>query len=94
MLDPLGLTSLGKKSGGSIKTAFDPLGLVTSTKDLTKPNAPASANSNPNAIAPPVTMSNLDVVNASQDQLRQEMLKKSIRKTIFAGDTGGYKGAG
>lgn len=92
VLDPLGLTSMGKKTGGSLKTGWDPLGLVTSADDLTKPKT-QGATTNPFAglTAAPVTSSNLDVVNASQDQMRQEMLKKSIKKTIFAGDTGGYR---
>jgi len=95
VLDPLGLTPMGKKGGGSIATGFDPLGLVTSTADKTKKAAPATSGFNTTGqVAPPVTMSNIDVVNAGQDQLRQEMLKKSIKKTIYAGDTGGYKGVG
>lgn len=92
VLDPLGLTSMGKKTGGSLKTGWDPLGLVTSADDLTKPKTtPGAPNPLDGVTAAPVTMSNLDVVNASQDQMRQEMLKKSIKKTIFAGDTGGYR---
>jgi hypothetical protein len=41
--------------------------------------------------APPVTTSSPEVMAAQQDVLQQQMLKKSIKKTIFAGDTGGYK---
>ncbi len=93
VLDPIGLTSMGKKTGGSVKTGWDPLGLVTSANDLTKPATPAAVDKS-NMIAPPITMSNLDVVNSQQDFLHQEMMKKSIKKTIFAGDTGGYKATG
>jgi hypothetical protein len=38
-----------------------------------------------------VTTTSQDVIQAQQDVLQQEMLKKSIRKTIYAGDTGGFK---
>lgn len=41
--------------------------------------------------APPVTTSSPEVMAAQQDVLQQQMLKKSIKKTIYAGDTGGYK---
>ena len=45
----------------------------------------------PGAVAP-VTQSSKEVVQAAQDVAGQELLKKSIRKTIYAGDTGGFKG--
>lgn len=44
--------------------------------------------------APPVTTTTPEVIQAQQDVLQQEMLKKSIKKTIYAGDTGGFKAAG
>jgi enolase len=40
--------------------------------------------------APPVTQNSAEVVQATQDTMRQDMLKKSVKKTIFAGDTGGF----
>jgi len=40
---------------------------------------------------PPVTATSQEVIQAQQDVLQQEMLKKSIKKTIYAGDTGGFK---
>lgn len=43
--------------------------------------------------APPVTESRKEVQQASSDVAQQELMKRSIRKTIHAGDTGGYKGA-
>ncbi len=40
--------------------------------------------------APPVTSTSKEVVEAEQDYARDNLLKKSIKKTILAGDTGGY----
>ena len=40
--------------------------------------------------APPVTTTSAEVLQANSDLRRQEMLKKSIRSTIKAGDTGGF----
>jgi len=42
--------------------------------------------------APPVTTSSAEVIQAQQDVAQQNLMKKSIKKTVFAGDTGGYKG--
>lgn len=42
------------------------------------------------APAPPVTASAAEVVQAEQDNAQQNLMKKSIKKTIFAGDTGGF----
>ena len=42
--------------------------------------------------APPVTTSSAEVIQAQQDLAQQNLMKKSIKKTVFAGDTGGYKG--
>jgi hypothetical protein len=44
------------------------------------------------APAPPVTMAANEVVQAAQDLKQQELLRKSIKKTVFAGDTGGWGG--
>ena len=43
--------------------------------------------------APPVTATDPEVMQAGQDLRQQTMLKKSIKRTIFAGDDGGWKGA-
>ncbi len=40
--------------------------------------------------APPVTPNNQAVLMAEHDMAAQNLLKKSISKTIMAGDTGGY----
>ncbi len=84
ILDPVGLTSAARKQGAGPKQGWDPLGFADK-KTVTPMEQPD------NTIAPPVTMSNLDVVNSQQDFLHQEMMKKSIKKTIFAGDTGGFR---
>lgn len=45
--------------------------------------------------APPVTPNDASVIQAQQDFAQQNLLKKSIKKTIMAGDTGGFNpGAG
>lgn len=44
--------------------------------------------------APPVTSSNREVIQAEQDNAMQNLMKKSVKKTIFAGDTGGYAPGG
>lgn len=46
------------------------------------------------APAPPVTPNAAEVVQAGMDLRQQEMLKKNIRSTVKAGDTGGFKAAG
>lgn len=40
--------------------------------------------------SPPVTNTAKEVVQAGMDLRQQEMLKKNIRSTVKAGDTGGY----
>lgn len=44
--------------------------------------------------APPVTRDNEAVVQAEHDLARANLAKKSIKKTIFAGDTGGFQPTG
>ena len=41
--------------------------------------------------APPVTADNPAVIQAEQDLAQQNLIKKSVAKTILAGDTGGYQ---
>lgn len=38
----------------------------------------------------PITSASPEVIAAENDYARAQMLKKSIRNTIYAGDTGGY----
>ena len=40
--------------------------------------------------APPVTSTNQAVVQAEQDMARSNLMKKTVQKTMLAGDTGGY----
>jgi hypothetical protein len=40
--------------------------------------------------APPVTSNNQAVQQAEQSQAQSNLLKKSVKNTILAGDTGGY----
>lgn len=44
--------------------------------------------------APPVTASSAEVIQAEHDMVQQNLLKKSIKQTIRAGDTGGFNPAG
>ena len=44
--------------------------------------------------APPVTADNPAVIQAEQDLASQNLIKKSVKKTILAGDTGGYNPGG
>ena len=41
----------------------------------------------------PVTQTSREVVQAEQDYAKENLLKKSVKKTIFAGDTGGFGGS-
>lgn len=43
--------------------------------------------------APPVTANNQAVMQAEHDYAKQQQGQKSVRKTIIAGDTGGYQPA-
>ena len=40
--------------------------------------------------APPVTATAAEVIQAEQDLAQQNLIKKSVKKTIMAGDTGGF----
>ena len=40
--------------------------------------------------APPVTSSDPSVIQAEHDLAQQNLLKKSVKKTVLAGDTGGW----
>jgi len=42
------------------------------------------------APAPPVKNTNTQVIEAGMDLRRREMMKKNIKSTIYAGDTGGF----
>lgn len=41
--------------------------------------------------APPVTATNPAVVQAEHDMAQSNLLKKSVKQTMIAGDTGGYQ---
>jgi hypothetical protein len=44
--------------------------------------------------APPVTANAAEVIQAENDFAKENLLKKSVKKTIFAGDTGGFMPGG
>ena len=41
--------------------------------------------------APPVTTTQSEVVQAQMDTAQSNLMKKTLKKTVFAGDTGGYQ---
>jgi hypothetical protein len=56
-------------------------------------NAGAGIDSLPVPLpAKPITSANPEVIQAEQDYAKASLLKKSVKKTIFAGDDGGYGG--
>ena len=85
-IDPLGVT-VGKGQTGGVLGILDPLNV---TGAATKQKATDTSATAP-AVAPPITAANAEVMQAQQDLIQREMLKKSIKKTVLAGDTGGYK---
>ncbi len=71
-------------------TFLDPLGLFKKSG-----NSASAIQAAPiPAPSAPVTQNDQSVVMAEHDLARQALGKKSVKKTIFAGDTGGYQGAG
>lgn len=44
--------------------------------------------------APPVEPDNAASIQAEQDLAQQNLIKRSVKKTILAGDTGQYQGGG
>lgn len=78
--------------GFSKKNILAPIGNEYSPATGFKKEAAAPAGvpeTVPGAI-PPSDPNSAEVTQAQQDYLRQAMLKKSIRRTTVAGETGGY----
>lgn len=48
----------------------------------------------PAVAAPPVTANNAAALSVQQAEYRQQLRRKSLNQTIYAGATGGYKPAG
>lgn len=68
--------------------ALDPLGLF---KDKPSPTA-AALDAVPVPLpGKPLTASSAEVLQSQGDYLKDNLLKKSVKKTIMAGDTGGFK---
>lgn len=71
------------------KKAFtDPLGLFKKDKNT---QADAINNTAVPLPAKPAQPTNDAVIQAEQDVAQQNLLKKSVKKTILAGDTGGWR---
>ena len=90
-------SSLGSPTGVSttqqIKNYVQGNGMVTD--DQAKKDAAIAAQEDAVAAQPtssPTSASGADALRAQMDLVQQESMKKSIKKTIFAGDTGGFKG--
>lgn len=81
-VDPLNLVHKGGSIGSNIFTPWK--GGSSGTPDSTVPLPTA-----PDAVAP-VAMTDQSVLAAQDDYSRSNMLKKSVAKTIYAGDTGGF----
>lgn len=56
------------------------------------PAGPATLPTGP-AVAPPASLSSAEALQSQQDLRQQELMRKSIKKTIYAGDTGGFRPA-
>lgn len=97
---------MGGGGGFSLKRFFDPLGLTIGKGEpgnaldpanlFGKDNKQADAiNSAPVASASPAASPNSQaVLQAEHDFAMRNLLKKSVKKTIVAGDTGGYQPKG
>lgn len=72
-----------------LSPGYDPLrNAVLGIGDKTSPSPIASA---PVPLpGNPITPANPEVIQAEQDYAKDNLLRKSVKKTIFAGDTGGY----
>ena len=84
--DPLGLT-IGKGQG-SIANAWDPAGIFDKGDNA---QAQAIESAPVPTPAPAVSPNSTAVMQAERDYAQRNLLKKSVRKTIVAGDTGGYQ---
>lgn len=85
-LDPLGV-GIGKGQSGGLLGALDPAGVFNKKTS----SAASSIDSAPIPVpAPGVSAASEAVLLAEHDYAAANMLKKSISKTIIAGDTGGY----
>jgi hypothetical protein len=42
--------------------------------------------------ASPITSANAEVVQAEHDYARAQLAKKSVKSSVYAGETGGYRG--
>lgn len=87
-LDPLGITPIGKGKGGGAKNFWDPANIFTGD-NKSQAAADIKATPVPNPVAP-VSAAAPEVIAAEHDIAQQNLMKKSVKKTIFAGDTGGY----
>jgi hypothetical protein len=88
-------SSLGSPTGvgatQQLKNYVQGNGMVTD--DQAKKDAAVAAQDAAAAALPtssPTSASGADVLRAQMDLVQQEAMKKSIKKTIFAGDTGGF----
>lgn len=83
LIDPIGI-GIGKGSPGSFLDPLNVFGKASTAQADAISSAPVPTPSNP------VSAANAGVVQAEHDFNQRNMLKKSMRKTIIAGDTGGY----
>lgn len=81
-------------SGGGVLGFLDPANAFGTVSKGGASAASSIASAPVPVPAPPVTGSAAEVIAAEHDIAQQNLLKKSVKKTILAGDTGGFKLSG
>ncbi len=76
----------------SKKSFLDPAGLYMKDKPSGAATPAVDQASLVPTPTPPISATATEVVQAGEDLRRQELMKKNIKRTIFAGDTGGWSG--
>jgi hypothetical protein len=76
----LGRNLLPNSSGGPFKDSAQPDPSPIASAPVPTPTAPVDSAA-------------AEIIAAQQDIAKQNLMKKSVKKTIFAGDTGGFQGS-
>lgn len=94
-VDPLGIVpGVGQGKGGGAKNVWDPANIFTSgSKSGQSPADQIAATPVPTPVAP-ITPASPEVLFAQKEFAREQAGKMSIAKTVWAGDTGGYRPGG
>ena len=81
-------------SGGGVLGFLDPANAFGTVSKGSAGAAGGIASAPVPVPAPPVSSAAAEVIAAEHDIAQQNLLKKSVKKTILAGDTGGFNPAG